>query len=1050
MTPNVATIPAGVPFLATLVETLLDGDLVPGFHPRRDGRLDPLMLADATIYVPTQRARRALAAAIVAACGSEAALLPDIRALGDADEDELAMQDAVAGDPVRLEPVIDPLERHLLLTQLVRRWWHALKGEIEAAHGEAIGGEWAVPAGLADAAWFARDLAGLMDAVATEEADWSQLSQGLDDRGDLARWWQLTLTFLKIATEAWPAILEERGRLDPTQRNALMLAHMAENYETQSPRGPVIAAGAVGSNPATRRLMKAIGCLDRGLVVLPGLDTGLDDATWEKLGNDDTATHPQDAMHRLLTSFGASRADVRVVSPAARDEVLDLRERVVSEALRPAEATAAWAGLDAVAAPAARARAFEGVALVEAVNEREEAAAIALAMRETLAEDGATVALVTPDRKLARRVAVELGRFDIAIDDSAGRPLAATPHGTFARLLLALGTAPEPDVVTLVSLLKHPLLRLEMEQAALRNAVLAFEIGGLRGRRDAPSIGGLAAHVERVRGEEPGRHAHPSRRRMKDADWDAAAELAERLDRALMPLVELATGLVEHPFDALVAATIRVLEACLAPHGDAPLYAGEDGEALAACLIDLRDATDGMAMPARDWPGLFEALMADRTVRARGERHPRAFIWGPLEARLQTTTRIVLGGLNEETWPAALRNDAFLSRPMKRSLPLEPPERRIGLAAHDIQMLFGQRDLVLTRAKRAGGKPTVASRWWQRIAAVAGTDAVERMGQRGRTWLAAAADQDQPGHPPRPAVRPVPCPPRAARPRQVSFTEVERYIRDPYAVYAAKVLGLYPAEPLVVDTEAADRGTLYHAIMERWSRERQDAREPDALHRLLAIARDAFEKAALPPATHALWWPRFEEIAHGFLEWERGRAPHVRKTFVECRASLTHPTGLTLTGYADRIDLMKDGTLAIMDYKTGTRPSTGEAVALHAPQLALEAAAAAEGAFEGVDAGYASALAYVRLRPQGQFRADHVGRDPFGKGKANDDRPHPTDLGKRAWEQFDALARAFDDKSTPYASRTRPLRAGDYASDYDHLARVREWTAETGDEEAAP
>ena len=1042
MTVNVATIPAGVPFLKTLVDALLDGALVPGFRPRVDGRLDPLMLADATIYVPSQRARRALAAAIIAAGGREAALLPDIRALGDADEDELAMQDAVAGDPVRLEPVIDPLERHLLLTDLVRGWWHTLRGSAALAHGEDV----AVPASLADAAWFARDLAGLMDAVATEEADWSKLSSGIDETDDIARWWQLTLTFLRIATEAWPAILHERRRLDPAQRNALMLARLAAMYEASPPAGPVIAAGAVGSNPATRRLMAAIGRLERGLVVLPGLDTDLDEEIWEALGTDETATHPQDAMHRLLRAFEARRADVRVLAPERRDAAMVLRERIVSEALRPADFTAAWGQLDAVADAAARAEAFRGVALVEAANEREEATAVALAMRETLAEPDATVALVTPDRLLARRVAVELGRFAIAVDDSAGRPLAATPHGTFARLLLAVALGREADVVSLVSLMKHPLLALGLEREALRRAVACFEIGAVRGRRDAPAVGALAAHVARVRGEEPDRHAHSARRRMAADDWNAAAGLAERLDAALAPLVALAG---ETPFDALVAATIRGVEACLRPADDAPLYAGEDGEAMASHLAALRDTNDGIAMPPADWPGVFEALMADRTVRARGERHPRAFIWGPLEARLQTTTRTVLGGLNEETWPAAVRNDAFLSRPMKRSLPLEPPERRIGLAAHDIQMLFGEPDLVLTRAKRGGGKPTVASRWWQRIAAVAGREALAAMRERGETWLVTAATLDEPAGPVEPAARPAPCPPRAARPRRVSFTEVERYIRDPYSVYAAKVLNMRPADPLVADTDARDRGNLYHAILERWSRERHDPTAADALDRLLAIAAEAFASADLPEATHALWWPRFGEIAADFIAWERERAPHVRATHVERYAKLVHETGLELTGFADRIDVMDDGSLAIIDYKTGTSPPAGAAEALHAPQLALEAAAAAQGAFAGVDAGYASALAYVRLRPGGGFKADHVGRNPSGKGKVNDDKTHPTDLGNRAWQQFDALARLFDSETTPYASRTRPMRAGDHASDYDHLARVQEWTGDADDEEAA-
>ena len=1035
---HVATIPPGLPFLDTLVDGLLDGTLIDGFDPRADGTLDSLLLADVTIYVPTQRARRALAATFAARCGTGegagegAALLPDIRALGDADEDELIMQDAVMGDPLRLEPVIDPLERRLLLTTLVRSWWHALEGSLAETHDEHV----AVPSSLADAAWFARDLIGLMDQVAAEEADWSALAALVEESGDTARWWRLTLEFLKIATEAWPDILAERNRLDPAARHARMIGRLAESYATP-PRGPVIAAGAVGTNPATSRLLSAIAALPQGLVVLPGLDVGLDNETWDLLAEEGGATHPQATMHRLLSSLGVSRGDVRIV--AEPDDETRLRERIVSEALRPPDATGAWGALDALGTPAARAEALSGTAYVEAANEREEATAVALAMRETLADDNATVALVTPDRNLARRVATELSRFDIAVDDSAGRPLANTPHGRLARLVLSLVLG-EADVVGLAALLKHPLVRLAVEPDRLRRMTHTFEIACLRGVRETPLPGGLAAHVEAVSTSPKDPHAHPARARMAEPDWEDAATVGRLLDEALAPLAKLPD---QESFEALTLATIRTLEALLAPSdADVPRYTGEDGEALAAFLSDLRDVEPDTAadlsMAPADWPGVFEALMADRTVRTRGEAHPRAFVWGPLEARLQSTDRIVLGGLNEETWPATVRNDAFLSRPMKRALPLEPPERRIGLAAHDIQMLFGASDLVLTRSRRLGGKPTVASRWWQRIAAVAGRDAVETMRARGDRLLASTRKLDEPGHAPRPATRPMPRPPLDARPRHVSFTEVEHYIRDPYRVHARRILCLEEMEPLVAEVSVRERGNLYHAILEAWSRAGHRADAPNALDLLLDIAREHFETAALPEAVHAQWWPRFEEIAADFLDWERGRADDVRETHVEKWARLD-VAGMTLRGLADRIDVMRDGSLAIVDYKTGTSPSATQAHALHAPQLALEAAAAARGAFEGVDAGEASTLAYVRLRPRGGFKADHVGRDPNGKGKANDEKRDAVELGQLAFEQFEALATRFMHPDTAYAARTRPVRSGDYESPYDHLSRAREW-----------
>ena len=115
----------------------------------------------------------------------------------------------------------------------------------------------------------------------------------------------------------------------------------------------------------------------------------------------------------------------------------------------------------------------------------------------------------------------------------------------------------------------------------------------------------------------------------------------------------------------------------------------------------------GTLAPA-DYPGLYRTLAQPRTVRQTRNVHPRAFIWGPLEARLQSADRIILGGLNEKTWPQAIQSDPWLSRPMRTALDMSPPERRIGQSAHDFVQLAGGSDVILTRSIKADGAQTVA------------------------------------------------------------------------------------------------------------------------------------------------------------------------------------------------------------------------------------------------------------------------------------------------------------------------------------------------------
>ncbi len=144
-----------------------------------------------------------------------------------------------------------------------------------------------------------------------------------------------------------------------------------------------------------------------------------------------------------------------------------------------------------------------------------------------------------------------------------------------------------------------------------------------------------------------------------------------------------------------------------------------------------------------EFPDIFDALIATETVRDVRAHHPRLAILGPLEARLQHFDRIILGGLNEGGWPGQARNDPFLNRPMKAEIGLSTPERRIGQAAHDFQQLSGLGEVIYTRSLRAEGAPTVASRWLQRLAVVAGEQGAKRMRAAGSRYLALAQAVDE-------------------------------------------------------------------------------------------------------------------------------------------------------------------------------------------------------------------------------------------------------------------------------------------------------------------
>ncbi len=526
--PRIFTISPSSPFLDTLVDRLLAGELVEGV----DLKTDPMALAEITLYLPTRRAARALPELFRARLGGGTVLLPVIRPLGDVDEDEhLLLGGADAGD---LPPALPPMERHLAMARLVQAWEGALRRDaLGLSPDEPLG----LPASAADAAWLAGDLIALMDEVATEEADWGSLLSLVPD--DHARYWQITLDFLKIAMEAWPAFLAERGAMDPKERRSRLIRREAARIRATAPRGPVIAAGTTGSVPATAELLKAVADLPRGAIVLPGLDLDLDQRSWDMLGGpgeeNASPSHPQYSLKQLLAALGVSRQGVVSIDGPA-DATIKRRGRLIAEALRPADTTDEWPIVLREHPVPARAAAFQNVSLIHARNEAEEALCVAVALREAV-EQQKSAALISPDRTLARRVAVDLARWGIAVDDFAGRPLDQTPPAVLASLTarLALGDA---DPVALLAVLKHPLARLGLSVKDIRSAARSLERGVLRGPRARPGTAGLKAAIAAAKAEVEDRHT-PRWKKLVEDDWQAVDDLAERLARALQPLESL-------------------------------------------------------------------------------------------------------------------------------------------------------------------------------------------------------------------------------------------------------------------------------------------------------------------------------------------------------------------------------------------------------------------------------------------------------------------------------------------------------------------------------
>ncbi len=1047
---RVFTIPASTPFIPVFVDAFLSGALCGSATP-----LSPETIADAVIFVPTRRAAQALGAALTAASPAGALLLPKILPLGD----QTAIGEAILADFAEdgsLLPAVDDLTRQLLLFPMIEQWRLAIQSDRDLSEPERE--PFFVAKSKADAFALTAGLGRLIDETIIEDVPLSRLAQGMPEQYDPARhdiYWDLTSRFLEIAAAQWPGMLNEIGMLDGADRAKRLIRAFARQLLEAPPIHPVIVAGSTGSVAATADLMAAVSQLPMGAVVLPGLDLGLDTVSFNLIGSEKAElptryAHPQGMLKRSIERIGITREAVTSL-PLAKCP--DTRAQLISELFRPAETTELWR--TRALPPDAMDEALASLALMEASDEHEEALAIAIVMRETLEDPAKTVALVTPDRALARAVQAELGRWGLSVSDSAGEPLSSFPIAALARLALE-ACEPEATANTVLALLRNPEARIG-HTGPVTALVDTIEIAGMRGRRLKSGAKGLAAVLRNQIGKAPGHRDPAPRKRLDAAAIEAASVHAELLATALDLLAKAFGETPENSAPTLRAAADahrRAVNALVAgPDAEPGFLSGDAGKALDAIFDQLIHGREpGPTVDLQDYLQIFGDLASTAVVHETRPAHPRLKIWGLLEARLLDADRVILGGLSEGVWPPDARGDPFLNRPMRIALGLQPPERRIGQTAHDFAMLLGGREVILTRATKRQGSPAVASRFLRRLTAFIGKTRTETLVACGKPYLDWARALDRPV-----TVVPVDCPsptiPPGLMPERLSLTEVETLYRDPYAIFARRVLRLDALEPADPPLEARERGTVIHDALAAYTRTFAEQIPADACARLMEFGREAFAPVFDEDAESAIfWWRRFEAFVPWFVDWDRERRKNLSALHVEVDGKLVITLAgdrtLTLSARADRIeqkiDNGLDSGLAILDYKTGSPPSVKQVLSGNAPQLTLTAAIALRGAFAGIKSDGEPELAYLKV--SGARGIGKESKIKLPKPSAGDAFPEETKtaetLAEIAERQFAALERVLNEFALGmrgFKSHRMPEKSR-FVGDYDHLARYLEWS----------
>ena len=944
-------------------------ELAAGVRTRMAGA-PPEALARVEIYVNSDRMARRLRTVFDA---GPACLLPQIRLVTD------------LADPVtraKLPTPVPPLRRRLELTGLVSR---LLDQAPDLAPRAAL-------FDLADS------LATLMEEMQGEGVTPEAIAAL--DVSDQSGHWQRALRFLQIVQQYF----ETDSTPDPQSYARLALDLRIEHWAQHPPQHPILIAGSTGSRGTTAAFMAAVARLPQGAVILPGYDGDTPDEVWAQLDNALTGEdHPQFRFARLMQALDLGPGDIRPWTDTPPPDAA--RNRVVSLALRPAPVTHQWLS-EGPSLPHLP-KAMQDVTLVEATSQRDEAQAIALRLRQAI-EDGQRAAVITPDRMLTRRVTSALDRWNILPDDSGGTPAQLTPPGRLLRHVAELFVKPLTAEMML-TLLKHPLTHSGGDRGPHLLNTRDLELYIRRNGMPYPQPDVLKAWGEtRNRG-----------------DWAAwvATQFCSQDQGGKRSLPDWIASLI---------AVTEVICAGVATQGSGGLWKEAAGRKLHGVMATLaREAEFGADMSARDFGDLLGALLSREEVRDRDAPHPDILIWGTLEARVMDADLVILASLNEGSWPELPGADPWLNRQMRAKAGLLLPERRIGLSAHDFQQAAAAPEVWLTRSLKSDEAETVPSRWLNRMMNLMrglpqrqGAEAIDQMQRRGTHWLALARVSETPISAP-PVLRPSPAPPADLRPKQLSVTEIKRLVRDPFAIYAKRVLRLRPLDPLMQAPDALMRGILTHKVLENFVKATQIEPLDLTSNQLMALAEQIIgDPVEVPfPTTRALWHARMARIAPWFVETEVDRQSHATPSQYEIKGKSTIPAlGFTLTATADRIDIDGRGGAHIYDYKTGAAPSAKEQRSFD-KQLLLEAAMLDNGGFAPLEPPHVERAVFISLQPSGPKEVPAPLEDA------------PPD---QIWAEFVRLITAYHDPDTGFTAR-RALQKDNDAGDYDHLARFGEW-----------
>lgn len=974
--PSVYTIHSSLPFQRELVHVLLNN---------YKNQLD-----DAIILLPSRRACRNLQATFLELTHGKPMILPQISPLGDIDDNDLALMQISGGasEILDIPPAIHPVQREMLLSKTIQKLHH---GSLS----------------IEQALDLANALGQFLDQIIIDQLSFDKLEKIVPVK--FAEHWQITLDFLKILSEYWPQILHESGVIDMAERRNRLLKTQSDIWEKQRPQNLIIAAGSTGSVPASAALMKTIANLPNGKVIIPGLDHDMDEENWNNIG----FSHHQYPLKRLLNRLDIERKNVRIWN--ASSTAFTERETLWREAFLPQKN-----GKSVQPAQLKKQiyeQALNGLKLYACENIAEEAMSIAITIRQQLESPSNNILFVTPNRYLASKVALLCKRWGLKIDDSAGLALSQTSPAIFMMTLCDL-IKNDITPATLLAFLKHHAFQItgnvddtyDHKNTLNRKLDLAL--------RGVPRGSGWSAIEEKIK-------VYP--------DSNELLTYIENIQSTISSLSTLEKSV--HPFKKYVHAHIQAIQNCVEQN----FWDNEYTRQIISLLSSLLTYYGDEELDFDGYSSLLGYYLKNTALRSYFGQHPRIRILGQLEARLCDADLIILGGLNEGNWPRENEHDSFLSRPMRSDFGLTPLDVQTGLSAHDFVQLASKKNIILTRSNNDDSGPATPSRWWKKLENIlhaAGID-LETIKDRQITSYAGMIDKPDDITP---AQRSAPQPPVNLRPKRLSVTQIEKWSKNPYSIFAQYILNLKPLDDIEKEIDAAENGTILHRIFEIYIEKYPNHIPENSLDKCMEILASIDLPNKKDTTENPFWMQKIKNQITAFIDNEK-QWRHIYKARTlgkEAKGVLSIAKHqFQLSGIADRIDMINDGEIAIIDYKSGGQFSVKKLEQGEYPQLPLLAMMSEEGCFNKIAANTPAYLGYW-VFPATQ--------DSIKQTALNNEKHDIRTLIDSTQSHLDDLLNLFSKNGAKYYATPHNAYALRY-NDYSDLERQKEW-ADASDQEA--